>query len=279
MKRCPSRKRGGFTLIELLVVIAIIAILAAILFPVFAQAREKARQNTCISNFKQIGLAMQMYAQDWDEALPRIRTWELTTFCQPTSKSFTWKGMINPYVKSYAFWRCPSNPKNNVPSEDIDKNIMISYAVNGIIFHGHRNSDRTPPRTLASFAEPATTMTLLESTWPCPDIGDWIGQGGNPSGKGGSCESDGQGGKPPWFQKHGAILNWGFADGHAQALKYVALWLPGLSPPYHDMWGAWEDGGMDITAGVDWKGAPDQKQLKDGFRARRAVTNMCLYLR
>src|SRR5947209_16066865 len=128
--------RRGFTLIELLVVIAIIAILAAILFPVFAQAREKARSSTCQSNFKQIGMAMVMYAQDWDEALPRIRTWELTTFCQPTSLSFTWKSMLHPYIKSYAFWRCPSNPKSNVPSEDIDKKIMCSYAVNGVVHHG-----------------------------------------------------------------------------------------------------------------------------------------------
>ena len=63
-------KRRGFTLIELLVVIAIIAILAAILFPVFAQAREKARAATCVSNLKQIGNAMMMYVQDYDERLP-----------------------------------------------------------------------------------------------------------------------------------------------------------------------------------------------------------------
>ena len=65
------RRRTGFTLIELLVVIAIIAILAAILFPVFAQAREQARMSTCLSNFKQIGLGVKMYIQDWDETYPR----------------------------------------------------------------------------------------------------------------------------------------------------------------------------------------------------------------
>src|SRR6187399_946348 len=69
-------RNSGFTLIELLVVIAIIAILAAILFPVFAQAREKARQTTCLSNNKQIGMATMMYLQDYDERFPAQRYWQ-----------------------------------------------------------------------------------------------------------------------------------------------------------------------------------------------------------
>src|SRR5260221_8538249 len=72
----PIMKRHGFTLIELLVVIAIIAILAAILFPVFAQAREKARAISCLSNCKQIGLATMMYIQDYDETYPLGYTWD-----------------------------------------------------------------------------------------------------------------------------------------------------------------------------------------------------------
>ncbi len=83
------RRKSGFTLIELLVVIAIIAILAAILFPVFAQAREKARQASCQSNVKNLAVAISMYAQDYDERMP-----------QGTRGNIRWGGQIQPYVKN-----------------------------------------------------------------------------------------------------------------------------------------------------------------------------------
>jgi prepilin-type N-terminal cleavage/methylation domain-containing protein len=88
----PRGRSTGFTLIELLVVIAIIAILAAILFPVFAQAREKARQAACLSNVKQIGLAMMQYTQDYDETLPPSRYAEGTT-------AWAWDYYIEPYAQ------------------------------------------------------------------------------------------------------------------------------------------------------------------------------------
>ena len=98
-------RRNGFTLIELLVVIAIIAILAAILFPVFGRAREKARQTSCCSNLKQIGLAMIMYCQDWDGIMPNCATqmsvnpWGLPILPR----------VLDPYVRNTGIWRCPSD--------------------------------------------------------------------------------------------------------------------------------------------------------------------------
>jgi prepilin-type N-terminal cleavage/methylation domain-containing protein/prepilin-type processing-associated H-X9-DG protein len=119
-----QRRRSGFTLIELLVVIAIIAILAAILFPVFAQAREKARQANCLSNNKQIGLGILMYAQDYDEGLP------LGSFILPgMTSAVTWQDLVEPYIKvgagpapgspanrrEVAFWVCPSIDNTDIP--------------------------------------------------------------------------------------------------------------------------------------------------------------------
>jgi prepilin-type N-terminal cleavage/methylation domain-containing protein/prepilin-type processing-associated H-X9-DG protein len=98
----------GFTLIELLVVIAIIAILAAILFPVFAQAREKAREAACLSNVKQLGLSLQMYAQDYDETLPNHAA-DTANFLAPNAPA-NWAKALSPYVKNTQIYSCPSAP-------------------------------------------------------------------------------------------------------------------------------------------------------------------------
>lgn len=102
-------KHRGFTLIELLVVIAIIAILAAILFPVFAQAREKARQISCVSNGKQMGIGLYMYAQDYDEHLPRVYTATNGVNNGPRD----WKDDIQPYIKNRQVFVCPSRSLQN----------------------------------------------------------------------------------------------------------------------------------------------------------------------
>ena len=130
MKRPHIRPTTAFTLIELLVVIAIIAILAAILFPVFAQAREKARQTSCLSNMKQVGLGIMMYSQDYDETFP-LGSHLLGTATAAT----TWQDLIEPYVKSGVsgtgvnvvqranapFWICPSTGTNptNLPADPL----------------------------------------------------------------------------------------------------------------------------------------------------------------
>ena len=110
--------RKGFTLIELLVVIAIIAILAAILFPVFARAREKARQTSCLSNLKQIGLAKLMYAQDYDEMMVPSAV-SVYTYAAPDGtiinvsppSAMLWMYMVYPYVNNVQVFNCPSTTR------------------------------------------------------------------------------------------------------------------------------------------------------------------------
>jgi prepilin-type processing-associated H-X9-DG protein len=103
-------------LIELLVVIAIIAILAAILFPVFARAREKARQTSCLSNLKQIGLGFMMYAQDYDERLPQSAMYTAPSVVLPEGYPDYWFQQIYPYVKNAQVFGCPSEGFNGIYS-------------------------------------------------------------------------------------------------------------------------------------------------------------------
>jgi prepilin-type N-terminal cleavage/methylation domain-containing protein/prepilin-type processing-associated H-X9-DG protein len=114
-------RRRGFTLIELLVVIAIITILAAILFPVFARARENARRTSCASNMKQVALGVRMYAQDYDRKLPRI--WGNMYGDAPTNLFGDWAIRIEPYLKSTNILKCPNTPKN----------LVRGYAFNGYL--------------------------------------------------------------------------------------------------------------------------------------------------
>ncbi len=105
--------RKGFTLIELLVVIAIIAILAAILFPVFARAREKARQTSCLSNVKELGLGLLMYMQDYDETFVRTSANDMVAWAAAGNHWSVWYRAIMPYVKNDQIYVCPSDGATN----------------------------------------------------------------------------------------------------------------------------------------------------------------------
>ncbi|MCS7273497.1 MAG: DUF1559 domain-containing protein [Fimbriimonadales bacterium] len=148
-------RRTGFTLIELLVVIAIIAILAAILFPVFAQAREKARQTMCLSNCRQMGLAIQMYAQDYDEVLPTVR--------MMGTPGESWIVLVQPYVKATILHRCPSD--NSPAWDDTQHPRLTSYGFNAYFdpFHPPHGSPTNPrPRPLALIQNPSQCIFAAE---------------------------------------------------------------------------------------------------------------------
>jgi len=221
-----SVAKRAFTLIELLVVIAIIAILAAILFPVFAQARESARMASCLSNMKQQTLSWAMYSQDYDEVFPLSRAitglvlggpdiGSLHCDCnQDCTLNITWKEEVQPYVKSYDVFKCPSNPHAsgaNSNTEDRDKNFKRSYGTNGVVMWGWA------PLREASLNRPAETVELIETTWECADLGDWVARKQTPPACGWN-ESATIGGFNNHRGKNG-MCQWAFFDGHAKSMK------------------------------------------------------------
>jgi prepilin-type N-terminal cleavage/methylation domain-containing protein/prepilin-type processing-associated H-X9-DG protein len=149
------RKPCGFTLIELLVVIAIIAILAAILFPVFAQAREKARQASCASNLKQLGTAVMMYVQDYDETM---MCYVNGTTRSGSNDNFYWSNALEPYVKLRQLWYCPSFPRDaGIPTAN-----SATYGVN--LDHLVGSISGTPaPLGLAAFTRPMELLFIADT--------------------------------------------------------------------------------------------------------------------
>ena len=167
-----TRTKQGFTLIELLVVIAIIAILAAILFPVFAQAREKARAISCLSNVKQLGLAMTMYVQDYDETFPFAQTNCADASPCPKDQNGnidgTWRNLIQPYVKNGqgrgSLLACASDSAIKGGKEGGSS----SYAVNGVLFGANEGAQGdpaklTPSLSLAAISRPADILAMGET--------------------------------------------------------------------------------------------------------------------
>jgi prepilin-type N-terminal cleavage/methylation domain-containing protein/prepilin-type processing-associated H-X9-DG protein len=212
-------QRPAFTLIELLVVIAIIAILAAILFPVFAQARAKARQTACLSNNKQLGLALQMYTQDYDEMLP------MESFDYNDDLQGIWN-LFNPYTKNMDIWTCPSmrtplsEPQAGRSGVINDRawNVYIgsgpkpaSIGVNLNIFPycgdgscGGGPGDSGRVASLASLTRPADTICMFDSRWVgLGESANWIATNIGVPAK----------------TRHSNTVNIVFADGHAKAVS------------------------------------------------------------
>lgn len=208
-------RNRGFTLIELLVVIAIIAILAAILFPVFAKAREKARQTACASNEKQIGLAIIQYVQDNDEIMP------MRYSSYPPEVS--WRATLQPYVKNTGIFQCPSNPSNNLPDLGSDGG-NASYAVarydsgSGGPF---RDGSTGPiPVSLAAIQAPATVLEAGESTARYSElhITDTSASLQSPLGTANSTTQA----SGCIFTGHTGVTNFLFCDGHVKAMRPLA---------------------------------------------------------
>jgi prepilin-type N-terminal cleavage/methylation domain-containing protein/prepilin-type processing-associated H-X9-DG protein len=219
MHRTLASKRRAFTLIELLVVIAIIAILAAILFPVFAKAREAARSTSCKSNLKQLATALMMYSQDYDELRPR--TFFSGGYLMPdgTTSSFAlWNHVLHPYVKNYGIFNCPSIrytaptlPYNGqfVSSFGYGMNMGVSGIADALV---NRTSD------LISIAEGryyqirpgdgTNTITYASTVGATP------------------CDA------APLYGVHTEMVNISYHDGHVKAVKAQSSYAnPGWSPP------------------------------------------------
>jgi prepilin-type N-terminal cleavage/methylation domain-containing protein/prepilin-type processing-associated H-X9-DG protein len=204
--------RRGFTLIELLVVIAIIAILAAILFPVFAKAREAARSTSCKNNVKQLATGWAMYAQDYDETTVPIRILGAGT------TAFRWNEIIQPYVKNMQVLTCPSNSRK------------------GIAYTYNFSSGGPNGRALAAIPLPAQTPIYIDafgSNDPLQSLCFIIpgGTGGpntiigrrlNGTVVPGAVHQDSQDGYP-FADLHSETANYAFADGHVKAFRYTKI--------------------------------------------------------
>jgi prepilin-type N-terminal cleavage/methylation domain-containing protein/prepilin-type processing-associated H-X9-DG protein len=247
MRKWSARSAQGFTLIELLVVIAIIAILAAILFPVFSQAREKARQSSCASNLKQLALGIFQYLQDYDEHFPfSVIPGDPNP---PNCTAEAWGRVIFPYVKNRELFICPTHGKgpdfNRAQCDYVgffwwDTSYAMNQGASNQIGCGWTAGHLPRIRT------PADTVLLVETKgtgWM--GLRAHAGVGGPPGMAAGYWESDpcGWWGQP-WNQidyRHNETANVAFVDGHVKAMKQghlEAVGQNGAAPrtPNYTLW-------------------------------------------
>ncbi len=244
--RAPRSKRG-FTLIELLVVIAIIAILAAILFPVFARARENARRSSCQSNMKQIGLGFAQYTQDYDSILPPSAGGPGPS-SDNGAPNGSWAQRMQPYLKSTQIFACPSNTQNTKVQDGGALGAPLNYAAIPISYAvsvHYAGFNPESPNAESIIQAPSTKILMAETTSGQTSIGaaDWQG-GGNTIWK------------DRGFAGHLNTANYLFGDGHVKSLKVTRTMGPG-----YNMWGAFTDqtgsGAPSCTQATGWDQGAD----------------------
>ncbi|HEX8552211.1 MAG TPA: DUF1559 domain-containing protein [Abditibacteriaceae bacterium] len=236
-----NKTQRGFTLIELLVVIAIIAILSSILFPVFGRARENARRSACQSNLKQIGIALAAYTQDYDERAPLRRTFPTGTptgaaYAAPADSAafnfddYSWRTMIQPYVRSTQVMVCPSNPENKFTTYDPEFNrsyggnwnnggsTVINDPSKGYFNDVRGDNDANNGLHISDIASASQFISVVEM-WHVPWVTwnvDRSAQAYNDSLKGGTTSTSYG---DMLFAGHLGRSNFLFADGHVKSLR------------------------------------------------------------
>jgi len=215
--------RRGFTLIELLVVIAIIAILAAILFPVFARAREKARQTSCLNNVRQLTTAALMYVQDYDEMFfhryfPAVSS---ITVGRVNWIDTSGNSLLGPYIKNTQIAKCPSD---------------------GALAYGYAYSDALSYTvSIAKIQSPADILMFVDDTWGgriaylpanvttgASNLANWSANFANPT------TAPRVWGENTPYGRHNNGANVGFVDGHVKWMQPVTLWADGTNKYYRD---------------------------------------------
>jgi prepilin-type N-terminal cleavage/methylation domain-containing protein len=224
-------RKNAFTLIELLVVIAIIAILAAILFPVFAQAKEAAKSTSCLSNSKQIALALTLYANDEDDKLPAATEHDAGDGGGELEGQ-TWLDSVQPYIKARLLYRCPSDSSPLWTRADDPR--LSSYGLNAYVTYNHEPYFGP---SLSAFTHPSETILAAELADDVSEDHFMPMYWGDPSKL---VDSDKQ--EEQWdavtqlpkalsIKRHHGGANYPFSDGHAKYMKFEQTWSQQVGSP------------------------------------------------